>query len=106
MVRRVIGIHSGHNSSVAFIENGALKSAIQEERLTRMKNQGDLPLGGLCELNDIYLKRNDPKMGEIQALKGLVHRFGYFWGFAEFAFNPIPSAVMDEKEINLGTTMG
>lgn len=49
---------------------------------------------------------DDPQMGEGQTLKGLVHRFGYLWGFAEFAFNPIPSTMMDEKEINLGTTVG
>ena len=28
---------------------------------------------------------DDPQMGEVQTLKGLVHRFGYFRGFAEFA---------------------
>ena len=49
---------------------------------------------------------DNPQMGEVQTLKGLVHRFGDFWGFAEFALNPIPLAVMDEKEINLGAAMG
>jgi len=49
---------------------------------------------------------DDPQMGEIQTLKGLVHRFGYFRGFAEFAFNSVPAAVIDEKKINLSTTMG
>ena len=41
---------------------------------------------------------DDPQMGEVQALKGLVHRFGYFGGFAEFAFNSVPAAVIDEKK--------
>jgi hypothetical protein len=49
---------------------------------------------------------DDPEMGKVQTLQGLVHRFGYFRGFAEFAFNPIPSAVKNEEEINLSTTMG
>ena len=41
---------------------------------------------------------DDPQMGEVQTLKGLVHRFGYFRGFAEFAFNSVPAAVIDEKK--------
>jgi len=49
---------------------------------------------------------DDPKMGEVQTLNGLMHRFGYFGGFAEFAFDSVPAAVMDEKKINLGTAMG
>ena len=44
-------------------------------------------------------------MGEVQTLKGLVHRLGYSRGFAEFAFNSIPAAVIDEKKINLSTAM-
>jgi len=49
---------------------------------------------------------DDPQMAKVQTLKGLVHRFGYFGGFAEFAFDPIPVAVMDEKKIKLSTAMG
>ena len=49
---------------------------------------------------------DNPQMGKVQTIDGLVHRFGYFGSFAEFALNPIPSTVMDEKEINLGTAMG
>lgn len=47
----VIGIHSGHNSSVALIKNGNLDFAIQEERLTRIKNQGGLPA---CSLSNAF----------------------------------------------------
>ncbi|HEV2198908.1 MAG TPA: carbamoyltransferase C-terminal domain-containing protein [Bryobacteraceae bacterium] len=39
----VIGIHDGHNASVAVVRDGRLELALQEERLTRVKNQGDLP---------------------------------------------------------------
>src|SRR4030042_2251288 len=49
---------------------------------------------------------DDPQMGEVQTCKGLVHRFGYFRGFAELAFNSVPAAVSDEKKINLSTAMG
>jgi hypothetical protein len=45
-------------------------------------------------------------MGEVQTLKGLVRRFGYFGGFAEFASYSVPAAVTDEKRINLSTAMG
>jgi hypothetical protein len=49
---------------------------------------------------------DDPQMAKLQTFKGLVHRFRYFRGFAEFAFNSVPAAVMDEKKINLSTAMG
>ncbi len=39
----VIGIHDGHNASVALLRDGRLELALQEERLTRVKNQGDAP---------------------------------------------------------------
>src|SRR6185437_2756044 len=38
-----LGIHDGHNASAALIEDGRLTFALQEERLTRIKNQGDAP---------------------------------------------------------------
>ena len=44
----VIGIHDGHNASVAVIRDGKLAFALQEERLTRVKNQGDAPAGAVA----------------------------------------------------------
>ncbi len=41
----VIGIHDGHNASAALVRNGRLELALQEERLSRVKNQGDAPAG-------------------------------------------------------------
>lgn len=38
-----VGIHDGHNASVAVVRDGQLAFALQEERLTRVKNQGDAP---------------------------------------------------------------
>jgi carbamoyltransferase len=43
----VIGIHDGHNASVALVRHGRLEFALQEERITRVKNQGDLPANAL-----------------------------------------------------------
>jgi carbamoyltransferase len=40
-----LGIHDGHNASVALLRDGRLEMALQEERLTRVKNQGDAPSG-------------------------------------------------------------
>jgi carbamoyltransferase len=40
-----VGIHDGHNASVAIVRDGRVAFALQEERLTRVKNQGDAPAG-------------------------------------------------------------
>jgi len=40
----VVGIHDGHNASVAVVRDGKVEFALQEERLTRVKNQGDAPV--------------------------------------------------------------
>src|SRR5258708_1816809 len=42
-LQTVFGVHTGHNSAAALVENGVLKMAMQEERLTRIKNQGGFP---------------------------------------------------------------
>jgi carbamoyltransferase len=52
--RQVTGIHLGHNAAAALVEDGRLIFAMQEERLSRVKNQGGLPvltldyIGGLA----------------------------------------------------------
>jgi len=43
----VLGIHDGHNASAALLRDGRIELALQEERLTRVKNQGDAPKGAL-----------------------------------------------------------
>ena len=43
MTQMFVGIHRGHNSAVAVLEQDAIRFAMQEERLTRVKNQGGLP---------------------------------------------------------------
>lgn len=70
MTKSVIGIHAGHNSSVALVENGSLVSAIQEERLTRVKNQGGLP----ARVLDQIFKNSD----KLTANNHDIH-FAYAW---------------------------
>ena len=42
--KQVVGVHNGHNAAAACVSDGELSFALQEERLTRLKNQGGLPL--------------------------------------------------------------
>ncbi len=44
----VIGVHDGHNASVALVREGRVEFALQEERITRVKNQGDAPANALA----------------------------------------------------------
>ena len=43
----VLGVHDGHNASAALLRDGRVERALQEERLTRVKNQGDAPAGAV-----------------------------------------------------------
>ena len=52
--RLVIGIHNGHNASAAVVHDGELAFALQEERLTRVKNQGGLPNQTLAAIAKSY----------------------------------------------------
>ena len=45
----VVGIHDGHNASFAVVRDGKVEFALQEERLTRVKNQGDAPMNASSE---------------------------------------------------------
>jgi len=74
MTKSVIGIHAGHNSSVALVENGNLASAIQEERLTRVKNQGGLPTQVLDQIfkNSHSLTANNHNIHFAYAWKAII----------------------------------
>ena len=43
----IIGIHDGHNASVALIRDGKIVYALQEERVSRVKNKQGFPKGAL-----------------------------------------------------------
>ncbi len=40
---RIIGIHDGHNAAACLLEDGRIVAALQEERLTRIKNHDIFP---------------------------------------------------------------
>src|ERR1043166_6514260 len=51
--RQVTGIHLGHNAAAALVADGRLLFAMQEERLSRVKNQGGIPVLTLDYLNGL-----------------------------------------------------
>jgi len=74
----VIGIHDGHNASVALVRDGRIELALQEERMSRVKNQGDAPAGGLAYVNAFLGSHDWTKTpGEARlALNGLYMNYG------------------------------
>lgn len=47
----VLGVHDGHNASACLLEDGAIRYAIQEERLSRIKNHSGFPF---LSINKIF----------------------------------------------------
>ncbi len=64
MSRNIVGVHNGHNASAAIVRDGSLHFAMQEERLTRTKNQGGMPSHVLNEINNRFLTL-EPNSSEI-----------------------------------------
>ena len=56
--RMVVGVHNGHNAAAAVVRDGQLVFALQEERLTRIKNQGGLPTQTLKTIQSAYAPPN------------------------------------------------
>lgn len=56
----VVGIHNGHNAAAAVVSSGELQFALQEERLTRIKNQGGMPKNTLAEIIAQFPMATDP----------------------------------------------
>jgi carbamoyltransferase len=72
----VLGIHDGHNASVALLRDGRIELALQEERLTRVKNQGDAPGGGVRAALE-HIDRNSAPLAEpVVALNGKYMNYG------------------------------
>jgi predicted NodU family carbamoyl transferase len=49
---RILGIHDGHNAAACLLEDGVITAALQEERLSRVKNHDVFParaIGWLLE---------------------------------------------------------
>src|SRR5215469_2730626 len=55
----VVGIHNGHNAAAAVVRDGELLFALQEERLTRVKNQGGLPKKTLAAIAEKLVVADD-----------------------------------------------
>jgi carbamoyltransferase len=49
-VKTILGIHDGHNAAAALVQQGRVLGAVQEERLTGVKNQGGLPRQAILDL--------------------------------------------------------
>ena len=58
--KTVVGIHNGHNAAAAVVCDGELMFALQEERLTRTKNQGGLPKKTLAAIIGQFPMATDP----------------------------------------------
>lgn len=72
----VVGIHDGHNASAALLREGQLVAAVQEERITRLKNQGGMPYRAIdAILRQGNLERTDV---DVFAVASLVD-YGFDW---------------------------
>jgi len=49
-VKTILGVHDGHGAAAALLLNGKVVAAVQEERLTRKKNQGGIPCQAIDEI--------------------------------------------------------
>src|SRR5262245_10622275 len=68
--RQVTGIHLGHNAAAALVEDGRLVFAMQEERLSRVKNQGGLPVLTLDYISGLVHVEGDSDVSRDVALGG------------------------------------
>lgn len=68
--RQVTGIHLGHNAAAALVEDGKLIFAMQEERLSRVKNQGGLPMLTLDHIAGLAHRGEDNPFARSVALGG------------------------------------
>jgi carbamoyltransferase len=50
MCNAVLGIHDGHNAAAALLQDGRIVAAVQEERITRSKNQSGIPQRAIQEV--------------------------------------------------------
>ncbi|MFC1504986.1 carbamoyltransferase C-terminal domain-containing protein [Thermodesulfobacteriota bacterium] len=74
--KSVLGIHDGHNSTVAVLQNGELTDVLQEERLIGEKNIGDFPKNAL---NDVVERNDLLSDNPLVSFNGLYMRYGV-WG--------------------------
>ena len=51
---KILGIHDGHNAAACLLEDGVILGAIQEERLSRIKNHDTFPAQSILWLLDTF----------------------------------------------------
>lgn len=61
----ILGISAEHNSSACLMVNGKIKGLIQEERLTKIKNQCAFPLLSIKSLVKLHLNNNYEAIDEV-----------------------------------------
>jgi len=49
---KILGIHDGHNASACLLVDGKIAQAVQEERLSRIKNDDHFPVAAIKEILD------------------------------------------------------
>src|SRR4029453_16186988 len=76
MMETILGIHDGHNAAAALLSGGRILGAVQEERLTRIKNQGGIPYHAI---NDVLSAAEGPppKISKV-ALNGVYGRYDHW----------------------------
>jgi carbamoyltransferase len=50
---KILGIHDGHNASACLLEDGKITAALQEERITRIKNDFTFPNNAIKKILEI-----------------------------------------------------
>jgi len=66
----VLGIHDGHNAGAALVRNGTVLAAINEERISNVKNHSGPPLAAIRGV--FQIARIDPSEVSIIAIVGLL----------------------------------
>ena len=74
---KILSLHHGHNSSVAYSENGVVKTILNEERFTRIKNHCGFPINSLNYIVEKYLANSLSKIDKIAVIdkSGLSAKF-------------------------------
>lgn len=83
---KIIAIHDGHTASIAYMEDGKVEFAIQEERLTKVKNAGGFPKLGLAEvlkrynlninrIDNFVFSGNEPQFSEVDSRKHVLRKY-------------------------------
>jgi carbamoyltransferase len=67
----VLGIHDGHNASVALVKDGAVSAAIHEERLVNEKNYSGTPRNSIKKVFEIANMHPDDV--DLICIAGLIH---------------------------------